>query len=158
VSDPYLWVKWLHILSATVLFGTGIGTAFHMYTTHLRGDVTAIAAMTRNTVLADWLFTASAGIVQPVTGFAMVYLSGQNPLEGWLTVTYGLYVLAGLCWLKVVQLQYRMKHLANTAARAGEELPPDYHRAMKTWFVLGWPAFASLIVIFMLMVMKPDLW
>ena len=158
MSDPYLWVKWLHILSATVLFGTGIGTAFHMYATHLRGDVTAIVAMTRNTVLADWLFTASAGIVQPVTGFVMVYLSGQDPLEGWLTVMYGLYVLAGVCWLKVVQLQYRMKDLVIAAADNGEELPPDYHRAMKTWFVLGWPAFASLIVIFVLMVMKPDLW
>jgi len=132
VTDPYLWMKWLHILSATILFGTGFGNAFHMYATHLRGDVTTIAAMTRNTVLADWLFTASAGIVQPVTGFAMVYLSGQGPFEGWLTITYGLYVLAGVCWLKVVQLQYRMKYLAIIANECGEELPPDYHRAMKT--------------------------
>ena len=158
MTDPYLWMKWLHILSATVLFGTGIGTAFHMYATHLRGDVAAIAIMARNTVLADWLFTASAGIAQPLTGFLMVYLSGQDPLESWLVATYILYVIAGGCWLKVVRLQYRMKALAASAVAGGEALPPDYHRAMKEWFLLGWPAFVSLVLVFALMVMKPVLW
>lgn len=158
MSDPYLWVKWLHILSATVLFGTGIGTAFHMFAIHLRGEVSAIAAMTRNTVLADWLFTATAGIVQPATGFLMVYLSGQDPFESWLVATYILYLIAGACWLKVVQLQYRMKALSTAAAAERGDLPVDYHRAMKTWFVLGWPAFVSLLIIFALMVMKPVLW
>lgn len=158
MSDPYLWVKWLHILSATVLFGTGIGTAFHMYATHLRGEVTAIAAMTRNTVLADWLFTATAGIVQPVTGFLMVYLSGQDPYDSWLLATYALYVLAGLCWLKVVRLQYTMREFAAAAVESRSELPEDYHRAMRLWFILGWPAFVSLMIVFVLMVMKPDLW
>lgn len=158
MSDPYLWVKWLHILSATVLFGTGIGTAFHMYATHLRGEVTAIAAMTRNTVLADWLFTATAGIVQPLTGFLMVYLSGQDPYESWLVATYALYALAGLCWLKVVRLQYAMRAFATAAADTGTALPEAYHRAMKLWFVLGWPAFVSLTLVFVLMVMKPEIW
>lgn len=158
MSDPYLWVKWLHVLSATVLFGTGIGTAFHMFATHLRGDVTAIAAMSRNTVLADWLFTATAGVVQPLTGFLMVYLSGQDPYESWLIATYVLYGIAGLCWLKVVRLQYRMKALASVAAERGDALPEDYHRAMKHWFILGWPAFAALMIVFLLMVMKPDIW
>lgn len=158
MSDPYLWVKWVHILSATILFGTGIGTAFHMYATHLRGDVNAIAVMARNTVLADWLFIASAGTVQPLTGFSMVYLSGQDPFQSWLVVTYVLYAVAGACWLKVVLLQYRMKNLATGAADQGEALPGDYHRAMRAWFFLGWPAFVSLTGVFALMVMKPDLW
>lgn len=158
MSDPYLWVKWLHILSSTILFGTGIGTAFHMFATHLRGEVTAIAAMTRNTVLADWLFTATAGVVQPLTGFLLVYLSGQDPYQSWLVVTYVLYVLAGLCWLRVVRLQYVMKDLATAAADRGDPLPGDYHRAMKLWFILGWPAFVSLTAVFILMGMKPELW
>ncbi len=158
MSDPYLWIKWLHILSATVLFGTGLGIAFHMLMTHLRGDVPAIAAATRNTVLADWLFTASSGIVQPATGFALVYMAGLDPFESWLVVTYVLYGVAGLCWLKVVQLQYRMRDLAATAAARGDPMPADYDKAMRLWFRLGWPAFISLLAIFALMVMKPALW
>ncbi len=158
MSDPYLWIRWVHILSATVLFGTGLGTAFHMFATHLRGDVNAIAATTRNTVLADWLFTAVAGVVQPLTGLLMVYLAGYDPFESWLVATYALYVVAGICWLKVVQLQYRMRRLAVRAAENGDALPPQYHDAMRLWFILGWPAFVSLVIVFALMVMRPEIW
>jgi len=158
VSDPFFWIKWIHILSASVLFGTGIGTAFHMLATYLRGEVSAIAATTRNTVLADWLFTATTGIVQPASGFLMVFLAGYDPLEGWLVVTYVLYIVAGLCWLKVVQLQYRLRALAVAAIECGKPLPEDFHRAMRLWFMLGWPAFLSLATVFALMVMKPQLW
>ena len=158
MSDPYLWVKWAHILSATVLFGTGLGTAFHFFATHLRGEVGAIAQMTRNTVLADWLFTASSGVVQPLTGFLMIHMAGYDPFESWLVATYALYVVAGACWLKVVQLQYRMREFAVRAAERGEPLGQEYHRAMKLWFILGWPAFVSLAIVFTLMVMRPELW
>ncbi len=155
MSDPFLWVKWIHILSATLLFGTGLGTAFHMLATYVRGEVSAVAAMTRNTVLADWLFTATSGVVQPATGFLMVYLVGYDPFEGWLALTYLLYVIAGACWLKVVLLQYEMRDLAIAATENGEALPDEFHRAMRLWFILGWPAFFSLITVFVLMVMKP---
>ncbi len=158
MSDPYLWIRWVHILSATILFGTGLGTAFHMFATHLRGDVNAIAAMARNTVLADWLFTTVAGIVQPLTGLLMIRLAGYDPLESWLVATYALYAVAGICWLKVVQLQYRMRRLAVRAAENGDALPPEYHAAMRLWFILGWPAFVSLVIVFALMVMRPELW
>ena len=158
MSDPYLWIKWLHILSATILFGAGLGTAFHMLMTHLRGDAAAIAATTRNTVMADWLFTATSGVVQPVTGILMVYMAGLDPFESWLVVTYALYGVAGVCWLKVVQLQYRMRDLAAAAAARGDPLPAGYDAAVRLWFILGWPAFVSLLAVFVLMVMKPTLW
>lgn len=156
MSDPYLWIKWAHVLSATVIFGTGMETAFHMLTTNLRGDVDAIAAMTRNPVLAEWLFTSPAAIIQPLTGFLMIYMVGYDPLESWLVATYALYAVAGVCWLRVVQLQLRMRTLAVAASERGDSLPLGYHRAFKLWFILGWPAFLSLMIVFALMVMKPD--
>lgn len=158
MSDPYLWIKWLHILSATVLFGTGLGTAFHMLMTYLRGDVPSIAVAARNTVLADWLFTATSGIVQPLTGIVLVTMAGFDPFESWLVVTYALYGVAGLCWMKVVRLQYRMRDLAAAAAARRDPLPAEFGEAVRLWFILGWPAFISLVVVFALMVMKPVLW
>src|ERR1700751_63907 len=95
----FLFLKTLHILSATLLFGTGLGTAFHMWATHLRGDVRAIAVTTRNVVLADWLFIAASGVVQPVTGAGLVLMARYDPHASWLVMTYALYVLAGACWL-----------------------------------------------------------
>lgn len=152
----YLIVKWLHIVSATVLFGTGLGTAFQMWTAHRRGDVRAIAVTARNVVKADWLFTATSGVVQPVTGGLLVWMAGYDPLAPWLAWTYGLYVLALACWLPVVRLQIRVRDLAEAAARDGRPLPGAYHRCMRWWFVLGWPAFLSLLMIFWLMVARPS--
>lgn len=156
--DPYQTLEWIHILSSTVLFGTGIGTAFQMWMAHVRGDSGTIAVVAGNVVLADWSFTLPAGIVQPVTGFAMVFLAGFDPLESWLVVTYALYLLALACWLPVVVLQMRARDLAVDAAQRGTPLPVAYHRIMRQWFALGWPAFIALIVVYWLMVTKPTLW
>ena len=158
MSDPYLWIKWIHILSGTLLFGTGLGTAFHMYATHLRGNVSAIAVSARNTTLADWLFIATSGVVQPASGLLMIHLSGYDYLESWLVATYVLYGIAAVCWNRVVFLQYRMRALAAAACANGSPLPPAYFTAMRRWFILGWPAFIALLVILVLMVMKPALW
>lgn len=158
MSDGYLWIKVLHVLSATLLFGTGLGTAFHMYMTHLRGNVTEIAAASRNTILADWLFTLPSGVIQPLTGLAMAWIAGFDMFESWLTASYVLYIVAAACWIRVVVLQYRVHALAQEALRSSRPLQPEYFEAMRQWFVLGWPAFLSLLVVFILMVMKPALW
>jgi uncharacterized membrane protein len=152
--DAYLLMKWLHVLSSAVLFGTGLGTAFHMWMTHRRGDVRAIAATARNVILADWLFTVPSGIVQPATGAALIALGGFDPWAPWLVATYALYALALACWLPVMALQYRVARLAAAAGAGDVPLPPAYDRAMRLWFRLGWPAFLALVAVFALMVSK----
>jgi len=156
--EASLWLKWLHVLSSTVLFGTGIGTAFQMWFAHRRGDVRAIAVVARNTVLADWLFTLPAGIVQPLTGLGLVFASGFDPGASWLVATYVLYIVAFVCWAPVVVLQIRVRDMAGQAVATGAALPAEYHRAMRLWFTLGWPAFLGLVIVFLLMVAKPTLW
>ncbi|MCU0759833.1 MAG: DUF2269 domain-containing protein [Steroidobacteraceae bacterium] len=158
MSEWYLPLKLLHILSSTVLFGTGIGTAFSMWRAHVGGDPRAIAATSRSVVLADWLFTTPAVIVQPLTGLAMISILGYPWTAAWLVASYALYVLVGLCWLPVVGLQLRMRRLANAAVERGEPLPGSYHRSFALWFALGWPAFAGVVAIYALMVWKPPLW
>ncbi len=155
--DAFELTKWVHILSAVVLFGTGMGTAFSMYATHLRGDVAAISVAAKNVVLADWLFTTPAGIVQPVTGAILVWLAGHAWTDLWIVLSLALYVLAGACWLPVVWLQIKMSKFASDAVARSEELPPEYHRYMRYWFVLGWPAFMSMVIIIWLMVTRPTL-
>lgn len=156
--DSYLWLKWLHILSSAVLFGTGLGTAFQMWFAHRRGDVRGIVLVARNVVLADWLFTLPAGVLQPLTGVALALQSGVDLGASWLVATYLLYVLALVCWVPVVVLQIRARDLAVQALATGGTLPPEYHNAMRRWFALGWPAFSALIAIYLLMIARPDLW
>jgi uncharacterized membrane protein len=154
----FLIIKTLHIVSATLLFGTGLGTAFHMWMTHLRGDVRAIAGTARNVVLADWLFTATSGVIQPISGVALVVMQGYDPMSPWLLVTYCLYLIGGVCWLRVVALQIGIARITERCVADGRSLPPEYFRAMRAWFWLGWPAFIGLVGAFWLMVAKPQLW
>jgi uncharacterized membrane protein len=151
----YLIVKWLHVLSSTVLFGTGLGSAFYMYFTNRSGEVRAIAIVTRRVVIADWLFTTPTAIVQPVTGFWLIHIANMPWTTGWILWSLVLYVIAGACWLPVVWIQIRMAEMAETAAAAGTPLPARFWRYHAMWTALGWPAFIAFIAIFFLMVVKP---
>ncbi|RED54277.1 DUF2269 family protein [Aestuariispira insulae] len=153
--DLYLIAKWAHILSSTILFGTGLGTALHMWLTHLTGNEKAIAVTARNVVRADWWFTTPSGIFQPLSGAVLIWQAGYDWNEGWLLATYGLYLLALCCWLPVVWLQLRACRMAERAVVEGQPLPEAYFRYMRRWFWLGWPAFIALITIFYLMVARP---
>lgn len=153
--DPLL-VKTVHILSAILLFGTGLGTAFHGLASNLSKDVRAIAVANRNVVLADWLFTTPAVIIQPVTGIWLAVRYGWPLTTGWIVATLVLYAIAGACWLPVVYLQMQMRNMAVEAVATGSNLPDRYFRFFRIWFALGVPAFAAMIAIVALMVFKPQ--
>lgn len=151
----YLIVKWLHILSATILFGTGIGIAFFKWITDRSSDVRAIRISSERTVLADWVFTTPAVIIQPLSGLAMAQLAGYPVVTGWVACSICLYAVAGCCWLPVLWLQVRMRALARVADDAGTPLPPLYWVYARNWFRLGVPAFLALLAVYWLMVAKP---
>ena len=151
----YMVVKWVHILSSTFLFGTGIGSAFYMLFTSLSRDVRAIAVVSRFVVLADWIFTSTTVVLQPLTGFYLIHLAGYPLTSSWILWSIGLYFLAGACWLPVVWIQLRMRDMAQVAARDATELPEQYWRFLRVWVILGIPAFLALVTVFWLMVAKP---
>lgn len=154
--NDYLIVKTLHILSATFLFGTGVGTAFYLLVTSLGRDVRVIAAVTRWAVIADWLFTATTVIAQPLTGWCLARRLGMPIMEvDWLRWSVHLYALAVACWLPVVWLQMRLRDVAAEAARTNAPLPPAYWRYFRAWVALGVPALFAFLAIFWLMVAKP---
>jgi uncharacterized membrane protein len=136
------------------LFGTGLGTAFFFWSARNRGDKARLFAV-RTTVRADFIFTLPAVLVQPVTGALLISKAGFDPREPWLIASYVLYVVAGLCWLPVVWLQIRMKRMLETKLAGGGFDDATFERLRKIWFLLGWPAFLGLIIVFWLMVAKP---
>jgi uncharacterized membrane protein len=152
--SAYLILKTLHILSSTLLFGTGLGSAYYALRAWLSGRVEVIAVTFRHLVTADWLFIATTAVFQPLSGLGLVHLAGWPLTQPWLLWSLGLYVLAGLCWLPVVWLQIRVRDMACEALENGTPLPPLVHRYMRIWFFLGWPAFIAFVAIFFLMVGK----
>ncbi|MGI0119186.1 DUF2269 family protein [Zooshikella sp. RANM57] len=156
--EYYLLLKLVHILSSTLLFGTGLGTAFYMWRADRSHNLNTIALTSKNVVLADWLFTTPAVIIQPVTGLLMLTGVGIPLTTSWVLTSLLLYIVTGLCWLPVVYIQIKVAQLAATALEQHSPLPKTYRKLMTYWYSLGWPAFISVIIIFYLMVFKPDLW
>ncbi|MEQ1559116.1 MAG: DUF2269 domain-containing protein [Methyloglobulus sp.] len=153
--STYLLLKWTHILSSVLLVGTGFGSAFYLYFTNRTRNTQAIAEVSRLVVKADFWFTTPAIIIQPLTGFAMMSMSGYNFSQTWLFWTLGLYVLAGICWLPVVWLQLLMAKMASVAAQNQAQLPEYYWQYSRYWEWLGYPAFIAMIGVYWLMVFKP---
>jgi len=151
----YFLLKFLHVIGAAVLLGTGAGIAFFMLLAHRTGDAKVIAAVARIVVIADFLFTATAVVAQPVTGILLAREVGYSLAEGWIALSMILYVVTGLFWLPVVWMQARMRTLAAAAAEAGAPLPAAYHRLYRWWFAFGFPAFAAVLAIFWLMIARP---
>jgi uncharacterized membrane protein len=153
----YLILKWLHVIGASILLGTGAGIAFFMLLGHLTGKPVVVAAIARIVVIADFLFTASAVVVQPITGVALAWHMGWSLWEGWLALSILLYLIVGAFWLPVVWIQMRMRDLAADAAMRNQPLPTAYHRLFWWWFAFGFPAFGAVIAIFWLMIAKPQI-
>ena len=152
----FLILKYLHVIGAAVLLGTGAGIAFFMLMAHRTGDAATIAATARIVVIADFVFTATAVVAQPVTGILLVRTLGYDLTEGWIIASIALYLVTGAFWLPVVWMQARMRDLAAGAAAAGAPLPDSYHRLYHLWFVFGFPAFFAVLAIFWLMIARPD--
>jgi uncharacterized membrane protein len=154
--DLYFFIKTLHILSATVLFGTGAGIAFFMFEGHVSGVPAARRFAAAMTVRADFVFTLPAVIIQPLSGAWLVSRGGFDWTDRWLVITYAIYVLVGACWLPVVVIQQRMKATLEAESVKGRLDEALLSRLFGWWFALGWPAFGGVMVVFYLMVAKPS--
>lgn len=151
----YFILKYLHLIGAAVLLGTGAGIAFFMLMAHLTRDAVVVAAVARIVVIADFLFTATAVVMQPVTGVALAWEAGHALTDGWIVLSIILYLVTGAFWLPVVSMQMRIRDLAQEAAANGAPLPERYHRLFWLWFAFGFPAFAAVLAILWLMMTRP---
>jgi uncharacterized membrane protein len=155
--NDYLVLKFLHVIGTAVLFGTGVGIAFFLLLAHRTKQAAVVAAVARIVVIADFIFTAPAVVVQPVTGVLLAVEIGFSLREGWIVLSILLYLAIGVFWIPVVFMQVRMRDLAAAAAREGRPLPAEYHRLFRLWFAFGFPAFAAVLAIIWLMIAKPAL-
>ncbi|MEP3347349.1 MAG: DUF2269 domain-containing protein [Litoreibacter sp.] len=150
-------LRFAHVLGACVLIGTGAGIAFFMMMAHRTNDAANIAHTAQAVVIADTLFTATAAIVQPITGSLLASALGWSLLEGWLVASLALYVVIGLFWLPVVYIQIQMRNEARRAVASATPLGERYHRLYRIWFACGIPAFLAIAVLLWLMLMRPSL-
>ena len=147
----YLSIKFIHIISATLLFGTGLGSAFYLFMAYRSGNMNAMAETNRIVVIADFCFTTPTVVIQLVTGLYLMNYLGLALTSPWSLSVLGLYAFVGVCWLPVVWLQIWLRD------RAKQLQSPDiqYRQRMNLWLMLGIMAFPAVIILYALMVFKP---
>jgi uncharacterized membrane protein len=153
----YLLLKYVHVIGASVLLGTGAGIAFFMVMAHRLREPAIVAAVAKIVVIADLLFTATAVVLQPLTGVLLMWWVGYSQWEGWIVLSILLYLITGAFWLPVVAIQMRMRDLAAAATADGGGLPEEYFVIYRRWFAFGFPAFLSVLTIFWLMIARPEI-
>ena len=151
----YEILRFLHVVGATVLLGTGAGIAFFMVVSHQSRNAALIAHVAGIVVLADTVFTATAALFQPITGYLLMREVGYGLSDTWIWLSLGLYVFVGMFWLPVVWIQLQMRNLARTAANSDAPLPERYFRLYRIWFACGFPAFFAVLAILWLMLTRP---
>ena len=128
-----------------------------MVMAHRTRDPVLIAHGSGTVVIADTIFTATAAILQPVTGYLLARIIGWDLTEGWIALSLVLSIVTGIFWLPVVCIQIRLRNLARTAAASGTALPSAYFSLYRIWFAFGFPAFFAVTGILWLMLTKPTL-
>jgi uncharacterized membrane protein len=154
------WIQFLrvaHILGACVLIGTGSGIAFFMLMAHRTAEPYFVAKTASVVVVADMVFTATAAIVQPITGYQLMRQLGWGLSDGWLVLSLALYVFIGVFWLPVVWVQARMRDEAMISVQKEIALTSRYNRLYRIWFACGVPAFSAILVLLWLMVARPHI-
>lgn len=151
----YLIIKYIHIVSSTILFGTGIGSAFYMFMANRRKEIAGITFVTRHVVIADWLFILPTVIIQLLTGIWLLKLGGFTSAELWVKSGIALYFFVGACWLPVVWIQIKMRNMAREAFDKDSNLPERYWMYDRWWIILGCLAFPAALIVFYVMVFKP---
>ena len=152
-----LIIKYFHVISASLMFGTGLGSVFYKWRSDRSGDLRAIAETNRNVVVADWMFTTPTVLLQPISGIYLAHLNAYSLTASWLLLSLFLFIVAGLCWLPVLYLQIRMRNISIHSVENNLALPAHYHRLNKRWALLGLPAFVAVLTIYALMLAKPDI-
>lgn len=149
------FLRWAHVIGAAVLLGTGAGIAFFMVMAQRTKDARVIAHVADTVVIADWIFTGTSVVAQPITGYLLAQHMGWKMSEGWIVLSLALYVFVGLWWLPVVWVQHKLRDLAREAAAANAPLPDSYRRLYRIWFISGFPAFIGVLAIIWLMIARP---
>jgi len=154
MMEYYLILKLIHILAAVVVTGTGAGIAFFMFMANRSNNPQAIYITAKHVILGDWIFTTPAVITQIITGVLLMNMQGYSFSAPWFYWVIGLFSFIGVCWLPVLRIQYKLRELAKISVDS-KQVTPEFKSLMKTWTLLGIPAFIAILGVFWLMVFKP---
>ncbi|MBL4735110.1 MAG: DUF2269 domain-containing protein [Flavobacteriales bacterium] len=146
----YHILKLIHIVSATLMIGAGIGSAFYLFLSYKRYQASTLKDVLKLVVMADSVFTAPSIIIQFITGLMLSNMLSLTSTD-WFLIVMGVSGLILVMWLRAAFLQIKLRKILEKE----NEITPEFHYLMKVWFYLGVPSFLGALYLYYLMVYKP---
>ena len=157
-SSLYPHVLFVHILSVTLFFANAVvGMLWELKS--LASGRKEIIFHTYNTV--TWLdarFSSPLIIVSVTTGIILSLILGDIWKIGWLFLAFLLFLFSGLVWIiSDIPTQYKVKKLTSEVDPAAEVIPEELMRLLKMRLWISLTGVIPLIIVFILMVYKPEI-
>ena len=146
----YQIVKMIHILSATIMIGTGLGSAFYLFITYKTTNTATVRDVLKNVIFADIIFTTPSVITQLITGLILTeQLNLYDTQWFYLVIIISFFVL--ILWLGAVVIQYKLERIIKNSTN----FTTQFNKLMMIWVILGVPSFLLAIYLYYLMIFKP---
>jgi len=156
--DLIFAIKFVHVLSVAVGFGTWLCLAIFMVLAHRSRNTSVVALTSRFVVTIELAVVTVAIVLQPLSGFPLAYAIGLEPMrELWIDISSVLYVVVLAVWLGALRTELHIRDVAREAALEHVPLPDGYRRLFRVWCWLAGPILVGLVAIFALMVWQPRL-
>jgi len=154
----YRHALFVHILSVTLFFSNAlIGILWE-----LRSLATGRRDIIRHTYdTVSWIdarFSSPLIILSVLSGIVLSLMLGDIWKIGWLFFAFILFLLSGVLWvLTDIPTQYRIKSQMEQIDSPEETFPEDLIRLLKRRLIISLSGVFPLVVVFLLMVYKPEI-
>jgi uncharacterized membrane protein len=154
--DIIFAIKFVHMLSVAVMFGTWLGIAAFMVLAHHSHNTSVVALTSQFVVRIELVVMIAAVVLQPASGVPLAYVIGLDPLgEFWLVASIAGYGFVVLCWLAAVVIEFRVRRVTREAALSNVPLPAAYKTLFRVWAMLAVPILSGMVGLFALMIWQP---
>jgi len=151
-----LALKFVHMVSMAVMFGTWLGIALFMVFAHRARNTSVVALTSVFVVRAELWVMATAVVLQPLVGIPLAFAIGSPIGAYWLEASVAIYGGVLLVWILNLLIEMRIRRLSKDAALAASPLPPSYRRLFWVWSLFTIAGLAGMIAIMAFMIWQPQ--
>ena len=154
----YQHVLFVHVVAVTLFFSNAvIGILWELRA--LVSERADAILHTYNTV--TWLdarFSSPMIVISLIAGIMLSIILGDIWQTGWLSVSFLLFIFSGLVWVvSDIPTQYKIKKLFAEVEPGAQTVPEELMRLLKMRLWVSIAGVLPLVVVFALMIYKPQI-
>jgi uncharacterized membrane protein len=160
LNQPALYphALFIHIATATMFFANAVVGMLWERRCLATGRKDSILHTYATVAWLDARFSSPLIVLSVIAGLALSFALGDMWRIGWLSLGFLLFLLSGLFWVvSDIPTQYKVKKMIAQLDPADQTLPEELTRLLKLRWWISLAGVAPLVIVFALMVYKPEI-